>query len=250
MLGTSCSSLKYSNVSAYKVELLENMSYEQLLGVADKIGNQYQSNPKNKKVGIAYADVLRRVGRSKQALAVMQQIIIQNPNDRSTLSEYGKALAAAGYLEEALAAIERAQTPDMPDWKLISAKASILSQMGRYHEARTQFNNALDFAPNEPSILSNMAMSYLLEGNIQKSEENLRIASAMQGANSSVRQNLALVVGLQGRIKEAYTIAQQDLSPEAAARNMSYLKSTLSHKDYWKKIREKDQRLLNVQDIK
>jgi Flp pilus assembly protein TadD len=46
-----------------------------------------------------------------------------------------------------------------------------------------------------------------------------------------VRQNLGLVVGLQGRFSEAESIVKADLPPEEAAANVAYLKEMLSRKD-------------------
>jgi Flp pilus assembly protein TadD len=46
-----------------------------------------------------------------------------------------------------------------------------------------------------------------------------------------VRQNLGLVVGLQGRFAEAESIVKADLPPEEAAANVAYLKEMLSRKD-------------------
>jgi Flp pilus assembly protein TadD len=43
-----------------------------------------------------------------------------------------------------------------------------------------------------------------------------------------VRQNLALVVGLQGRFQEAETIARADLPPDEAAANVAYLRQMLA----------------------
>ena len=43
-----------------------------------------------------------------------------------------------------------------------------------------------------------------------------------------MRQNLALVVGLQGRFAEAEKIARADLSPEEAAANVAYLRQMLA----------------------
>jgi Flp pilus assembly protein TadD len=45
-----------------------------------------------------------------------------------------------------------------------------------------------------------------------------------------VRQNLALVVGLQGRFAEAETIARAELPPEEAAANVAYLRQMLAHR--------------------
>jgi Flp pilus assembly protein TadD len=45
-----------------------------------------------------------------------------------------------------------------------------------------------------------------------------------------VRQNLALAVGLQGRLAEAETIVKADRPPEEAAANVAYLKRLLARK--------------------
>jgi Flp pilus assembly protein TadD len=45
-----------------------------------------------------------------------------------------------------------------------------------------------------------------------------------------VRQNLALVVGLQGRFAEAESIARADRPAEEAAANVAYLKQLLQGK--------------------
>ena len=46
-----------------------------------------------------------------------------------------------------------------------------------------------------------------------------------------MRQNLGLVVGLQGRFAEAESIVKADLPPDEAAANVAYLKEMLSRKD-------------------
>jgi Flp pilus assembly protein TadD len=71
-------------------------------------------------------------------------------------------------------------------------------------------------------------MSYVLEGDLKSAETYLRQAAAQPGADSRVRQNLALVVGLQGRFQEAESIAQADLPTETAAANVAYLRQMLA----------------------
>jgi Flp pilus assembly protein TadD len=46
-----------------------------------------------------------------------------------------------------------------------------------------------------------------------------------------VRQNLGLVIGLQGRFAEAEAIVKADLPADEAAANVAYLKEMLSRKD-------------------
>ena len=58
--------------------------------------------------------------------------------------------------------------------------------------------------------------------------EELRQAAAQNPIDPRVRQNLALVVGLQGRFAEAEDIARSDLPPDQAAANVAYLRQMLA----------------------
>lgn len=219
---------------------VEDMNQTELASAATSIGARYAKNPKDRNAGLTYATLLRMTGKNAQALAVMQQVAIANPADREVLAAFGKAQAAAGQLEQALSTIGRAQTPDRPDWKLKSAEGAILDQLGRTQEARAAYRDALDIKPNEPSILSNLGMSYLLGKDPRTAETYLRQAAAQPGADSRVRQNLALVVGLQGRFEEAQQIARAELSPEQAEANVAYLKGMMAQNDAWKKLAAND----------
>ena len=97
---------------------------------------QYERNPNDKSVAIAYASVLRMNGANEQALAVMRKAAITHSRDKQVLAAYGKALAGAGQFPAALDAIQRAQDPTQPDWELLSAEGAIYDQTGRPDEAR------------------------------------------------------------------------------------------------------------------
>ncbi len=225
---------------------VEQMSTGELEGAANSLGAAFARNPKDKGTAMRYAAVLQMNGRSDQALAVMRQLAIGYPKDREVLASYGKALAAAGQLEPALDAVRRAQTPEYPDWKLVSAEAAILDQLGQSAEARNLYRRALDLKPDEPSVLSNLGMSYVLEGDLKTAETYLRSAAGKAGADSRVRQNLALVVGLQGRFDEAEQIARQELSPDQAQANVAYLRSMLSQQNAWSQLKKGDKKEAKV----
>src|SRR5439155_288566 len=55
--------------------------------------------------------------------------------------------------------------------------------------------------------------------------------NSLGGSDPRIRANLALVVGLQGRVAEAENIAKADLPPEEAAANVANLKRLLSRKE-------------------
>lgn len=218
----------------------DQMNMDQLRQAEATAGKAYERSPKDKSTGMNYANVLMMTGKNTQALAVMQQITIANPSDREVLAAYGKAQAASGQLEQALSTIQRAQTPDRPDWRLYSAEGAVLDQLGRSNEARARYRQALDLKPNDPSVLSNLGMSYVLSSDPRTAETYLQSAIAQPGADSRVRQNLALVVGLQGRFAEAERIAVQELSQQQAQANLTYLRAMLSQQNSWQQLAKKD----------
>jgi Flp pilus assembly protein TadD len=86
-------------------------------------------------------------------------------------------------------------------------------------------------------------MSYVLEGDLRAAETYMRQAAAAPGADSRVRQNLALVVGLQGRFDEAEQIARAELSPDQAQANVAYLRGMLSQQNAWSQLKGQDKKV-------
>lgn len=227
-----------NSAGAATTRAIETMSAQEAEAATAAVGRAYASKPSDKAIGMRYASLLQASGRAEQSLAVMRKLAIHHSTDRDVLAAYGKSLAAAGEFEPALDAVRRAQTPEYPDWKLVSAEAAILDQLGQTKEARGLYRRALDLRPNEPSVLSNLGMSYLLEGDLKTAELHLKQAIGQPGADSRVRQNLALVVGLQGRFGEAEQIASQELSAEQAQANVTYLRSILAQQNSLKELRD------------
>jgi Flp pilus assembly protein TadD len=221
---------------------VEQMNAAELSQSVDSYGRIYERDPKNKAVAMQYASILRANNHNEQAVAVMRKTAILHPNDREVLAAYGKALAGAGQFTAALDAIQRAQDPTRPDWRLISAEGAVYDQTGRPEEARALYQKALQIRPSEPSILSNLAISHLLVNDLSTAERYLREAVQQPNADSRVRQNLAMVVGLQGRFDEAMAIAKRELSPQQAQANVEYLRKILSQQNAWNMIKEEDKK--------
>ncbi len=205
-------------------------------GALETYGNRYRANPSDAKAAIAYAKALRATDQRAQAVAVLQQASIRNPHDTAVLGAYGRALADAGQYTEALDALSRAHSPDNPDWRILNAQGAVLDEMGRHAEAQRHYATILKMVPNEPSVLSNLGLSYALDKKLPQAEATLRQAAALAHAGPKVRQNLALVVGLQGRFAEAEKIAGADLPPDQAAANVNYLRQMLAQRNDWKKM--------------
>jgi Flp pilus assembly protein TadD len=194
----------------------------------DVYGAQYHADPTKVDVALHYAQALRATAQRAQAVAVLERLSMQNPNNKSVLGEYGRALADAGDYEQALDVLGRAHSPDQPDWHIVSAQGAVLDQLGRHAEAQRYYQTALKIVPNEPTVLSNLGLSYALSKDLPNAEATLRRAAEHRPVDPRVRQNLALVIGLQGRFAEAEQIAGGDLPTDQAAANVAYLRKMLA----------------------
>ena len=194
-------------------------------------GDRYRANPKDADAALVYGQALRATGQRAQAAAVLEQATIAHPGNKTLLAAYGRALADNGNSQAAFDVLSRAHSPDNPDWHILSVQGTALDKLGKHEEARRYYTSALRIMPEEPSVLSNLGLSYMLTKELPKAEETLRRAYAASRADARIRQNLALVVGLQGRFAEAESIVKADLPADEATANVTYLREMLNRKD-------------------
>jgi Flp pilus assembly protein TadD len=202
-----------------------------------QLGARYKARPRDKVTIIYFAAALRAAGQPDQAVAVLEAGLAVHRNDLDIRIAYAKALTAAGRFSQALNVAEDAIDPASPDWNALLVKGAILDQNGKNAEARALYTQALLIAPNEASLEANMGLSFAMTNDLGKAEQHLRRAVAMRGATSQIRQNLALVVGLQGRFDECREMFARELPAEQVEANMSYIRALLTQQNRWDLIK-------------
>jgi tetratricopeptide (TPR) repeat protein len=130
-----------------------------------------------------------------------------------------------GRMEIAVQTLQVAEAQGVKDWKTLSAQGTLRAKRGQHAEAQQYFLAALQQQPDAVSVINNLALSYALDGKADKSEALLRKAAASGHDDRRVRQNLALVLGLQGKYEEARQVASADLTEQEARANMAYLRN-------------------------
>ena len=204
-----------------------------LRAYAEEMAPRYAAHPDDKVIAIRYAIALRGLTRYAQAVAVLQALAVKNPHDMAVLGAYGKALADAGRLQEASEVLERSHTPDRPNWSILSAQGSVADQMGNHAQAQAYYASALKIVPNQPQVLSNLGLSYALEHRMPLAEQTLQQAAVQPGADMRVRQNLALVLSVEGKYDDAEAVSRHDLAPVDAAENVQSIKRMIAQSDVW-----------------
>jgi Flp pilus assembly protein TadD len=202
----------------------------------EAMGERYAANPDDRTVGLRYATGLRRLTQYAQAVAVLQRLAVKHPHDLEILAAYGKALVDDGRLQEAEGVLSHAHTPEHPDWSILSAEGSISDQLGNHTAAQAYYATALKIVPNQPQVLSNLGLSYALERRFPLAEATLRQAADQPSADMRVRQNLALVLAVEGKYSEAEAIARRDLSAIDAAENITTIRRTIDSSDAWRAV--------------
>lgn len=191
---------------------------------ADYWGKAFSKNPRDAKIALNYARSLKAMGEKPRALAVLQEASVFHGNDRNINAEYGKLALDLDQISVAQKLLEAADDPTHPDWKVISARGTALAKEGRYQDAIRFYERAMVLAPDQPSVLNNLALAYAMVGNADKAEPLLKRAATGSEHDPRVSQNLALVLGLQGKYDEAKLAAARDSSLDVASANVDYVR--------------------------
>lgn len=200
---------------------------------------ELEKNPADHEAALEGSIALRRIGSSERAIqlaAMGLQIKGESPQLWGALA---LGLVASGENQPALQALQKAISLDPKDPNLQSALGVVYDRLERADLAAPAYEAALKLAPEDAIILSNYGLSIAMTGDLKKAEDMLRRANQSPLAPPQARQNLALVVGLQGRFEESERLATRDLPPAVASENVAYLKAMLNGgENRWSQLRQ------------
>ena len=113
------------------------------------------------------------------------------------------------------------------------AQGALVLDVRRREDRPGPLENALRIAPDEPSVLSNLGLSYALSKDLVRAEATLRRAASQSRIDPTVRQNLALVMGLQrGAVAQGFAALP-------AQANVARLRQVLAQQNGWRGSGEK-----------
>jgi len=188
-------------------------------------GRAIEVDPTDVEAGLHMARALRALGRYAEAGQAADRVIVVQPNNRDALLEAARAKISHGQGFYAVESLTRAQTLDPRDWRAPNLLGVAYQQTERRAEAQAAWTQALRLSPDNPEVLSNQAMAAAADGDLAAAETLLRRAAARPGASLLARQNLVLVLGLNGKVAEAEALARRDLPPEAVSNNLAWLRA-------------------------
>jgi len=186
---------------------------------------EFDSDPTDAAAGVELAVALRLLGHYEEAAATVTRVLVLHPDNLPALLESARAYIEMDKGFYALEPLKKAQAAAPRDWAVYMLEGVAHEQNEQPDDARTAYLQALDLSPNNPAILSDLALWYAKRGDTCQAEKLLRTASAQPAATAQERQNLALVLGMEGRFTEAERLMRQDLPPPITDNNLAYLRA-------------------------
>ena len=186
---------------------------------------EQEANPADPAAGVKLAQALRELGRFDQAVQAAETTLAVQPANLDALLELGRAHIARGQAFYGISPLEKARDQAPRDWRAYSLLGAAYEQVSRFDDARAAWNQALSLSPDNPDVLANAAISAMTRGDAAGAETLLRRAAAQPAASLKVKLNLAMALGLQGKMGEAEQILRREMPPEQAERNLRWLQS-------------------------
>ena len=140
---------------------------------------------------------------------------------------YGRITMARGDILNAGRAFHRATELEPTRSETWAALGTTFDQQGQHRLAQTSYERALEFEPYRTTTLTNYGLSLLLSGDLTGAEAKLRLAAANSDAGARVTENLALVLGLQGRFDEMKTVSAAAAPDQVVQQNAALLRDLI-----------------------
>lgn len=187
-------------------------------------GKEFAKNPANSEAAVAYAKNLKALGNKTEAFGALQQAAQANPDSKDVASELGRLALEMEKVSLAAQMLEFADDPLRPDWRVVSARGAAMAKLGKYKDAVQHLERANMLAPEQTAVQNNLALAYAMNGDPAKAETLLRQTVARDGGNIKTKQNLALVLGLQGKYDEATQVGATAVASDVARENTNLVR--------------------------
>lgn len=142
-------------------------------------------------------------GKSLQALPIIKEHCANNPQDASGWFFLGACYHHLTQLVPALEAFESALLIEPAHLQAISAKGTVLSELGRPQEAIIVFNNALFLAPTDPQLRLNLGVLLEQSGNLVDALEHYNLALSQHPNFAAALLNRGALLLRMHRLQEA-----------------------------------------------
>lgn len=204
-------------------------------------GKENAKDPEDLTTALEFARSLREIGSHDRAIDVLSRTMIVHPKSADLLMLLGRIHMSKGDTDSINAAgmaFYRAAEAEPGRAEAWAALGTAYDRLERHSLAQASYVKALEIEPTRTTTLTNYGLSLLLTGDLAGAEQKLRLAAANADAGSRVTENLALVLGLQGRFDEMKKVSGAAAPSQIVEQNVALLQGLIKPARSWDALAE------------
>jgi len=148
--------------------------YRQAIALLDRLLEQ---DPSALEAQFLLGAAYERSGQRQQAIATFERLIASSPGNAAALNYLGYMWAESGEnLEQALSLIQRAIAIEPDNGAFVDSLGWVYFQLGRYGEARQHLEWAARLVPDDPTILEHLGDLYVALQDLDRARNSYRQA--------------------------------------------------------------------------
>ena len=234
LVGCSNKAVDQNSDQALSLTLLElaesaesNFNYS---GAAGHYNQLYKREPNNIDAVLGTARNLRYAGVPADAVKELKLSILKHGKNPRLSLELSKSQLTASRINDARETINDVSDKGELKWQFKAVEALILDRLGRYREAQKLYLEVLEHSKNNISESNNLALSYSLSGDLDKGIKILEGLVSKNRFTIQTRQNLVMLLVLNGDYEKAESFAKKDYTPKQVVQNLAAYKLLSQHR--------------------
>lgn len=201
-------------------------------------GKENTKDPEDLGTALEFARALREINSHDRAIDVLSRTLIVHPRSPDVLMLLGRIQMSKGDYNGAGLAFHRAVEVAPEKAETWAALGTAYDQLERHNLAQAAYLKALEIEPARTTTLTNFGLSLVLTGDLAGAEQKLRLAAANPDAGARVTENLALVLGLQGKFDEMKALSGASAPSQIVEKNITLLQGLIQPARSWDALAE------------
>ena len=185
------------------------------------------TRPQDEALVVELGDTMLDLGAIDDAIGVYGKVSVKS-SARAGVG-LGRAQLSMHLAETALAHFDAARMLAPNDSKALLGRGIALDILDRHQEAQESYRTVMTTDPRNVAARNNLALSLALTGDYAQAATILQPIAMSPTATEKIRQNMALIYGLQGNTQQAARISRVDLSEADTEANLRFYQAVREH---------------------
>lgn len=202
-------------------------------------GMALRKNPESVQALTSLGIALYREGKLDTALQPLQAALDIDAHHVPALLLAGKIMLEKGNFTEALRYLDAAYAYAPANPEVLTELAITYDSIGEEKKAEPMYEQVIALRPTHSAAYNNLGFNLLLQGHRQEALTNLAKALQLNKNNTQARNNMAAAYALMGEEKRAYALLQGTVGEAGAYNNLGYIYMTSGQWDKAEKLFQK-----------